>query len=486
MLVTLKRLLKLTAGYSVVSILGPLVAIFLTPLYTRRLEPADYGVVDVALTIAYLLGTLSMLGMDTALSAHFFDGDTLHQQRLVKTAYLTTGVLASLLALPLWVFAPYWATWLFDDPHRSYVFYLVGLNIYGTTWNGLAIITLRLRMGIKRYNALGLWLLLATAANNIVLILILGLKATGAVAANTLAVLSTAGIGLWLVREYFHGDFSFDLSKKLVITGVGLMPGALGGILLNNADRLMLTQYVSQTDLGLYAIANKLASFAGILATAALSALWPIMYEMAAKPEAPRQFARLFEYYLSAILGLSLGIGLFAPELLTIFTRALYLPAAPMVLSLVIYTGPLTFMTSFFCVGLTVTKRTHHISAAFLLAAGVNVALNLWLNPMWGVWGAVWATVSAGLIWVALTYYLGQRAFPIQYRWLRQTTLFSVYLVLVGTFLLVPQLQNIPAKLGGLAVFGAASLAVGVVSPAEINWAVTQVQQRLRQALFSS
>jgi len=42
---TLARVIRLTAGYSLVTLLGPVFTVVLTPLYTRLLVPADYGVV---------------------------------------------------------------------------------------------------------------------------------------------------------------------------------------------------------------------------------------------------------------------------------------------------------------------------------------------------------------------------------------------------------------------------------------------------------
>lgn len=82
---TLKHLVKLTAGYSPVTLIGPLSLIFLTPLYTRVLTPADYGVVDVVLTMVTLITTVVNLGLDQALNAFFYDGDLNYQKKLVTS-----------------------------------------------------------------------------------------------------------------------------------------------------------------------------------------------------------------------------------------------------------------------------------------------------------------------------------------------------------------------------------------------------------------
>ena len=68
----LPRLVRLSAGYSLVTLAGPVLTILLTPLYTRVLSPADYGVVEAATTVSAFVNTLVLFAMDQALNAHFF------------------------------------------------------------------------------------------------------------------------------------------------------------------------------------------------------------------------------------------------------------------------------------------------------------------------------------------------------------------------------------------------------------------------------
>ena len=53
---TLKRLTKMTAGYGMVQWAGPIVSLIFTPIITRFLDPADYGIQDYVLTISSAVG----------------------------------------------------------------------------------------------------------------------------------------------------------------------------------------------------------------------------------------------------------------------------------------------------------------------------------------------------------------------------------------------------------------------------------------------
>ncbi|MGH2524738.1 MAG: lipopolysaccharide biosynthesis protein, partial [Anaerolineales bacterium] len=193
---TLKRFARLTAGYSLVALVGPLFTIFLTPLYTRALAPADYGVVEVAISLSAFVNAFVVFGMDQALSAHFFDGDATHQRRLVTTALVSVvglGLLASLgllaTALPL-------AQFLFEDPGRRYILYLLAINSITAPVYTVILAGLRLQMGVRRVNLLALAFLAATITSNVVMVLGLRFKATGVIAANVIANVFACGLGL--------------------------------------------------------------------------------------------------------------------------------------------------------------------------------------------------------------------------------------------------------------------------------------------------
>lgn len=476
---TLKRFARLTAGYSLVTLAGPLATIFLTPLYTQVLSPADYGVVDVTLTLGGLISVFVILGMDQALSACFFDGDESYQRDLVTTATIYVAGVGLVAAVCLALAAGPVARLLFKDPARSLIVYLLALNLVSSPVYGVVSSGLRLRMKVKQVNLLGFGYLGTLITGNVTAVLVLQMKATGIVAANVSANLLAALLGLLLAHNTFPGRFSPCLLRRLLPIGVGLLPGALSSLLFVNVDRLILTQFVSQNDLGLYSIANKLCSMLYVLLSPAWNAWWPLALEMSNEPDAPRQYSRMFEYFSAASMFLALGIGIFAPEIIGLFARAAYLPASPYTLALLIFYGPITFMYYCFSIGLYVRKRALPLSIASIVAAVVNVALNLLLCPLIGVWGAVWATVGASVVMTATACLFSWRAMPVDYRWPRIAALGAVYLGLVVAFLTLPGLAAIGFKVGALLFFVAVVFASGVVTPGQVLLGLDIVRYRL-------
>ncbi len=474
----LRRLIKLTAGYSLVTLLGPLFTIVLTPLYTQVLTPADYGVTEVALTLATLLTFVATLGLDQALNAHFFDQDDRYQRNLYVTTMTTVATIGVMIAALLVILAVPLAEWLFKDPGRRYLFYLVAIIVICGPLYVVTLTALRLRMDVKRVNVLGLTYLFVTAATNIVFILVLRMKATGVVAANAVTQLFVASLGVALARRPLWGRYSRGLVEPMVHTGLSLMPAGFSNILFLNIDRILLTQYVTQNDLGLYSIANKLASMGFVILSAAWIAWWPMALEMAARPDAPHVYARMFEYFVAASCWVSLGVGIFAPEILAVFTRAIYVPASAYTLAL-LTSGPLNIMAGFFQIGLYAHKKTAYISLAYGSAAAANIALNLLLDPWLGVWGAVIATVLATVLIVAITYFSSQHFLPVPYQAKRIVPLLGAYLVFTLTFLLRPEFNTLAFKLAALIVFLIIIVAVGVITPRHFQIVWHSARKRL-------
>ncbi len=460
---TLKRLMKLTAGYSLVTLIGPLFTILLTPLYTRVLEPADYGVVDIALTLGGLLSIFVMLGMDQALAAHFFDGDDQSKRDMVTTAVLYVIGSGLVICTAVFLFAEPLAVLLYADPTRRITIQLLSLYALFAPLYGVLGAALRLRMGVRRVNLLGLSYLFSFVGLNVLFVLFFQMKATGIIAANVLTNITGAAVGLALVWRPLRGQFRVTLLAQVLQSGLKILPGMLGYVALASIDRLLLTQYVNAQDIGLYSIANKLSSMLYVGFSALWSAWWPIALEMSKRPDAPRQYARIFEYFAAGSMLAALTLGLFAPDILRIFTTAGYVPAAPYAMILMIYSGPLAFMNGSFQISHFVSKRVHWISIASLVSAGVNIVLNLLLNPIYGVWGATWATVIAGVVFASIVYASGRDALFIDYRWLRTTVLVLVYLCLLVFFGGFAGPYTVGSRWVAVFAFVAAIFAVGFV-----------------------
>ena len=100
----LKRLVSSLAAYQLADVVSKLIAVLLLPVYTRYIDPAGYGVVELLANGVILISIVVRFGIIEAfLRFYFTDEDAERRDALVRraTGFLlaTTTVTAAVLAV---------------------------------------------------------------------------------------------------------------------------------------------------------------------------------------------------------------------------------------------------------------------------------------------------------------------------------------------------------------------------------------------------
>jgi len=69
----LKQLGKDSLIYGIGGVLAKGIGFFLLPVYTRIFTPADYGTIEMLTVLNSFLGSILVMGMDSAQSFYFFE-----------------------------------------------------------------------------------------------------------------------------------------------------------------------------------------------------------------------------------------------------------------------------------------------------------------------------------------------------------------------------------------------------------------------------
>ena len=103
-------------------------------------------------------------------------------------------------------------------------------------------------------------------------------------------------------------------------------------------------------------------------------------------------------------------------------------------------------------------KKTGLISFLTLISIGLNVGLNIPMIKYFGIMGAAWGTLLAGLISSAISFYYGQKYTPIKYeKTLLLIFLYFITIVFINLYLRDLNLNysyNLLFKIMGLLVYG--------------------------------
>jgi O-antigen/teichoic acid export membrane protein len=194
-------------------------------------------------------------------------------------------------------------------------------------------------------------------------------------------------------------------------------------------------------ELGLYAVAN---GATGVLALAAggLGQAW-VPHSIQVYEEhpgvAPSLFGRMLTYILVGFGLLSVGITAFAHEALVLLSTAPFYRAATAIgpLALAFMAWASTQVTS---LGITLRKKTTHLALISGVAALLNLGLNLWLVPIWGMLASAWAT-TASYVFLTLAYLItSRRLYRVTYETRRAVAIVAGTVAFVVAAPLLPEI----------------------------------------------
>jgi O-antigen/teichoic acid export membrane protein len=474
----LSQLGRDTVAYGLSSVAASIFGIFLVPLYTRVLTPADYGLVALVTAIMGVVGTFVVLGLDSAAGRWYFDDDDENRRMTVMGSWFWCQlVVASVAAVLIIVSAPRLAPLISQSPSASTVLVVAALTLPLMTFFQVA--GLWLRCNRLAWKAAGFFTAsaLSSVVASAVLVLVFHLRVPGIFLGQLFGAIVTAVIAVTIIRRHIRlRHFSQPMLRKMIRYGLPLIPAAVAGWVTASSDRIILNVMLGGTAVGLYSIAASLASVVALFTVGFQFAWSPFALSTVHGPRGRDVVGAALSWFLFVSCLLAVTISVFAPEVLRLMTTPKFYAAASSVPYLAFSVVALGVM-QVVAIGANVAKKSTIVAASMFCGAAVNVVLNFVLIPLMGRDGAGAATLVAYL-GAAIYMYLGsQRHFVIHYR-IGQVIAISAWsaVAVIGSdlYLTGPGVASLLLRAGVCASFLVLALVCGLVKPAHLRSAVAQ------------
>ncbi len=478
----LKAFLKDSAIYAVPSFISRGLSFFLVPLYTRVLNPADYGSLDLFMVFANIVNLTIALEISQGVARYYSVEKHLARKVLyASTAFWFTLVCYSIFVTVMWMCTDQLAALIMRQKGLETVFRIGLLFIW---INGLFLIIqnqLRWELRSKEYAAVSLSMTLVGAGVSVWLAYYLRLGIEGLLSGAVSGCLVGSLLGLWLLRASFRLQFSgVRLREMLSFSAPLVISGAATWVSLY-VDRLMLSHFLSIDDVGLYGIGSRLASIVTLVMVGFQSALTPLIYTHHQRPDTPLQLERIFRFFLAFALLVYLVLSLFTFDILQFLTTESFLGGA----AVVIYLVPAMLLANMyiFAPGISLAKKTNYFIWINLGGAFLNIGMNILFIPLLGIVGAALATAISYLVVFITHMVLSQRFYPVPHRW-RAIVGCSVLVSLMVWGL--PQLSfgaemHWSTNLAAIVLYLVVTVGMGLIRLDELN----RVAAKIRTLLFA-
>ena len=417
----LKRLGRHSAIYGLGGLVSRILATVLLPLYTHYLPPNAYGRVEIVTAATAVLAIVLQLGISSAFFRFYFDAKAdAEKLTVIRTSFWFTMMMSTVGLVLVVVFAGAvgHAIGLGHDPS------LVRAGAVGlwaqTNYNQLTAL-FRVEERSVAYAIASVANVLITVAAMVLSVAVFHWGAVGLVVGNFTGTLIVY-VALVLYRtEQLGLEFDRTLFRKMQKFGMPLVPSAIALWAINFIDREFIVWYNGKAEVGVYSAAIKIASVV-TFAMIAFRTAWPAFaYSIEDDGEARRTYSFVLTYLLAAASWLALALGALAPWWVELLTNSRYQRAQNGV-ALLAFAGAVYAGYTVLAIGSGRARRTQLNWVVTGVGAAVNVGLNFWLIPRWGMVGASISTAAAYVVLFAGMTLYAQYVYPVPYQWRRIVT----------------------------------------------------------------
>jgi len=417
----LKRLGRHSAIYGLGGLVSRILATVLLPLYTHYLPPNAYGRVEIVTAATAVLAIVLQLGISSAFFRFYFDAKAdAEKLTVIRTSFWFTMMMSTVGLVLGVVFAGAvgHAIGLGHDPS------LVRAGAVGlwaqTNYNQLTAL-FRVEERSVAYAIASVANVLITVAAMVLSVAVFHWGAVGLVVGNFTGTLIVY-VALVLYRtEQLGLEFDRTLFRKMQKFGMPLVPSAIALWAINFIDREFIVWYNGKAEVGVYSAAIKIASVV-TFAMIAFRTAWPAFaYSIEDDGEARRTYSFVLTYLLAAASWLALALGALAPWWVELLTNSRYQRAQNGV-ALLAFAGAVYAGYTVLAIGSGRARRTQLNWVVTGIGAAVNVGLNFWLIPRWGMVSASISTAAAYVVLFAGMTLYAQYVYPVPYQWRRIVT----------------------------------------------------------------
>ncbi|MCQ2165656.1 MAG: lipopolysaccharide biosynthesis protein [Bacteroidales bacterium] len=425
----LKQLAKDTAIYGLSSIVGRFLNYLLVPLYTYKIaaESGGYGIVSNLYAYSALLFALLTFGMETTFFR--FAGKEGENDRMVySNALRMVGAVG--LAFVAIVFAflgPISGAMGYGD-HPGYIgcFAVIGaLDAFQAIMFG----RLRQQHRPLKFMALKMTFIGLNILMNLFIFLVMPKIPAFTPLFESLNygvglifyanLLCTALVTIGFIPELKGISYGFDrrLAGRMLGYSWPLLLLSLVGILPQAADKILFPYLMpgqeGMVQLGIYGACVKIAMIMTLLTQAFRYAYEPIVFNGSRDKNSPETLAMGMKYFIIFTLLAYLAV-LFYMPVLRRFVQAGYwegLKVIPIVMMAEIFMG-VYFNLSFWY---KLSDQTWWGAVMSAIGAGVMILVNVLFVPEWGYMACAWGGFAGYGIAMLLSYFIGQKKYPIRY-----------------------------------------------------------------------
>jgi len=368
-------------------------------ILARALGPKGKGIYTLIILIPTVMLKLGSLGIEAA-NVYFTGSKKYKIEDIVSNSLLSSILLGSILFLlffniyHLSIFQNFLKSYQLNDIYLWFAVLAVPFSLL----SGYLINILLGKEEIITFNKINVLKTIFDLMVIIILLLIFKQGIFGAIIAYLLASIFIALLVIFFIKKYTKINFSYNgkLLKDTISYGIIAHFSNLTTFLNYRLDMFLVAIFLGPIEVGYYSMAVGIVEKIWMLPGAIATVLFPRISSIE-NTKANNLTPRVARHTFFIVLIISLILAVLAKPLIEILFGDAFLPSVMPLLILLPGIIALSF-PKILCADLAGRGKPIYSLYAAVISLGVNIPLNLWLIPRWGISGAAFASSVAYII----------------------------------------------------------------------------------------
>lgn len=391
---------KAIIWFTLATIIQNAILFLVTPLYTRILTDEEYGVFSVYQSWQQIISIIAVLALDRCITVGFIKFSNNRKEFLssIQTlmtllVFLFTAAICifphffeKLINLPIYIIISMFIVALMNNSLANWSWY----QRYNYSYKKLTIVTIFSTIIIQVVSVLAIAFFPAENKGNVLVMSMAGSK---------LILYGVIYCSVWIRGKAFLKKEYWKFALKY---SIAVVPHALAQIVLNSSDRIMIDKICGRSDAAYYGVTYSAAMVLNIIMNSINSAIQPWFFEKIKQKdfESIKKQTNIL-LVLSAIL--SIGVSLFAPDILKIMAPSSYNVALwvfPSVAGSIFFYSMYLYFANFE----SYYEKPFYFSIATTVGAIFNIILNMIFIPIFGFVVAGYTTLLSYMLFAIMHY----------------------------------------------------------------------------------
>ncbi|PIF43207.1 O-antigen/teichoic acid export membrane protein [Chryseobacterium sp. 52] len=432
----MKKLLNETIIYGIGAIMPRIIVVLLNYLFIKNINNSDFAIFTNLYALISFVNIVLSFGFETAYFR--FSSDKDNEQKVFNTSFwFLTGLSSVFLILVL----------LFNQPIANVFGYektpeFIKWFAWIAFFDNLLVIPLawfRFHNKPIKYTAIRVIQAIFQSIFAIALFLYipqefsfkLGLKEK--VAYPFFSNLAASCLGFFLVFPIIlkvKFQFSKDLFLQMIKYSWPVMIAGLAFMVNENFDKFIQKFIINDAEAGAYGGCYKMAVLMTLFVTAYRMGIEPFFFKQMQSENAKLTYAKVTEYFsfFASVVALGIIANVSWIKLLLVPNSSYWIAIniIPIIVIANLFFGIYYNLSTWY----KVTDRTRVGTYISWTGAIITIALNFLFLKKYGFMVSAWVTLAAYFVMMVLSYFLGQKYYPIPYRMKK----ISFFIVLLAVF----------------------------------------------------